>query len=55
MLGKVWKKVLLFILIVVCLWDITTKLIQRNSLKKELEHTLEYFSNKNETSQTNNI
>ena len=48
MLGKIWKKVLMLILIIACLWSITTKLVQRESLKTELEATLNYFSN-NET------
>lgn len=45
MLGKIWKKVLLLVLIVACLFNIVTKLIHRNSLKKELEATVQYFNN----------
>lgn len=44
MLGKIWKKLLLVVLIVACLFNIVNKIIQRNSLKKELEATLEYFN-----------
>ena len=44
MLGKIWKKVLLFILIVACLFDVTIKLTKRNSLKNEIKATLNYFS-----------
>ena len=40
MLGKSWKKILLLVLIVACLFNIVTKLIQRNSLKEELKATL---------------
>ena len=54
MLGKLWKKILLFILIVVILWDIVAKLVQRNSLKEELEKTLEYFNKREETEQVSN-
>ena len=54
MLGKIWKKILLFIVLVIIIWDITVKLVQRNSLKKELEQTLNYFYSNN-ISQSNNI
>lgn len=47
MLGKIWKKILLFIVLVIILWDITIKLVQRNSLKKELEQTLNYVHTNN--------
>lgn len=47
MLGKIWKKVLLFVLIIACLWSITTKLVQRDSLKNEIEGTVEYFKETN--------
>lgn len=50
MLGKIWKKLLMLVLIIACLWSITTKLVQRQSLKTELESTLNYFNN-NETTQ----
>ena len=55
MLGKVWKKILLIVLIIACLFNIVKKLVQRESLKAELESTLNYFSKQNETvqSQTN--
>ncbi len=43
MLGKVWKKVLLIVLIVACLFNITIKLVKRNSFKQELQSSLEYF------------
>ena len=49
MLGKVWKKVLLLILIIACLFDITLKLVKRNSLKNELESTVKYFTKSNTT------
>lgn len=56
MLGKIWKKLLLVVLIVACLFNIVNKLIQRNSLKKELESTLEYFSQKqNQLTESNTV
>ncbi len=50
MLGKVWKKLLMLILIIACLWSITNKLVKRQSLKTELESTLNYFT-ENKTTQ----
>lgn len=49
MLAKIWKKALMLILIIACLWSITTKLVQRESLKNELEGTVEYFKETNIT------
>ena len=55
MLAKVWKKVLLAILILACLFNITLKFVGRNSLKKELQATLEYFNfNKDRIVSTDN-
>ena len=51
MLGKVWKKILLIVLIIACLFNIVKKLVQRESLKAELESTLNYFSKQNATVQ----
>ena len=48
MLGKVWKKVLLFILIIACLFAVTIKLTKRNSFKNEIKATIDYFSNNDE-------
>ncbi len=45
MLGKYWKKIVLLILIIACLFNITTKLIHRNSLKEELKATFNYKQN----------
>ncbi len=53
MLGKIWKRVLLIILIIACLFNVVKKIVQRESLKSELESTLNYFSKQNETVETN--
>lgn len=42
MLGKVWKKVLFFVLIVACVFNVMIKLIKRTSLKSEIESTVKY-------------
>ena len=47
MLGNIWKKVLMLVLIIACLWSITTKLVKRESLKNELESTVQYFKETN--------
>lgn len=43
MLGKVWKKVLFFILITACVFNVMFKLIKRTSLKDEIESTIKYI------------
>ena len=43
MIAKVWKKVLLFILIVACLFNIINKLVHKASLEKELESSVQYI------------
>jgi hypothetical protein len=43
MLGKSWKKILLVVLIVACLFNIVSKLVKRNSFKQELIATYNYF------------
>lgn len=43
MLAKIWKKVLFFILIVACLFNIVTKLVNKTSLEKELEMSANYI------------
>ena len=48
-MAKIGKKILLFILIIACLFDVTIKLTKRTSLKNEIEATIRYFSNNNET------
>lgn len=54
MLGKIWKKVLFVILIIVCLFDITSKLVKRNSFKEEIKATIEHIYNKEDQSSVEN-
>lgn len=42
MIAKVWKKVLLFILIIACLFNIINKLVNKASLDRELESSAQY-------------
>lgn len=45
MASKVWKKLLFLILIIACLFNITLKLVQRNSFKEELKSSAQYVKN----------
>lgn len=43
MLAKVWKKLLLFIMIIACLFNIINKLVHKASLNQELESSAQYI------------
>ncbi|MBR3249105.1 MAG: hypothetical protein IKF83_00190 [Clostridia bacterium] len=45
MLAKYWKKIGLIILIVACLINVMSKLVNKVSLNKELTATVEYLYN----------
>ena len=49
MVAKIWKKVLLAIVIVACLFNIVHKFVFHPSIEKELETSAEYIE-KQETS-----
>ena len=49
-MAKIWKKLLLAILILACLFNIVTKLVKRYSLKNELQSTVQYMEEKKENS-----
>lgn len=52
MIAKIWKKLLLLILIIACLFNIVNKLVKKNSLKEELQSSSEYIQEqKNEQKQ----
>ncbi len=57
MASKVWKKLLFIILIIACLFNITLKLIQRNSFKQELQSSAQYIQNlvQEESTQDENV
>jgi len=42
MIAKIWKKLLLFILIVMCLFNVVTKFVKKASLKDELATSAKY-------------
>ena len=48
MLAKLWKKVLMFILIVACLFNVVIKLVNNLSLEKELLSSAQYIQDRQE-------
>ena len=42
-MSKIWKKLLLVILIVACLFNVVSKIVKRYSLKEELESAAQYM------------
>lgn len=46
MVAKLWKKILLFILIIACLFNIVNKLVNKASLEQELESSAQYVQQK---------
>lgn len=43
MIAKIWKKLLLFILLIACLFNIVIKIVNKNSLEQELESSAQYI------------
>lgn len=48
MLAKIWKKLLLFILIVMCLFNVITKFVRKSSLRDELLSSARYVQSRQE-------
>lgn len=42
-MSKIWKKLLMVILILACLFNVVTKLVKRSSLKDELQSSAQYM------------
>ncbi len=42
MVAKLWKKVLLLILIIACLFNVINKLVHKASMKEEVEASARY-------------
>ncbi|MEF2834501.1 MAG: hypothetical protein ACLUG5_01490 [Clostridia bacterium] len=49
MLAKYWKRIGLIILIIACLFNITFKLVNKTSLKEELETSGQYILEQEQT------
>ena len=43
MIAKIWKKALLFIMIILCLFNVVNKLVHKASLDRELESSAQYI------------
>lgn len=43
MIAKYWKKIGLLILIIACLFNVVSKLVQKTSLVSELQSSAEYI------------
>ena len=41
MIAKIWKKVLLFVLIIACLFNIINKLVHKASMEEEVKSSAE--------------
>lgn len=47
-MSKIWKKLLLAVLIIACLFNIVSKLVKRYSLKNEVQSAAQYMQEQNE-------
>ena len=52
-MSKVWKRILLAILIIACLFNIVSKLVRRYPLKEELKASAQYVLNNNTEKEEN--
>ncbi len=46
MIAKIWKKLLLFVLIIACLFNIVNKLVHKASMEEEVRASAEYVQQK---------
>ncbi|NLC87370.1 MAG: hypothetical protein GX682_01110 [Clostridiaceae bacterium] len=42
MIAKIWKKLLLFILLIACLFNVVIKIVNKTSLQQELNSSAQY-------------
>lgn len=49
MVAKVWKKVLLFVLIIACLFNVVNKLVHKSSMEEEVRASAEYIQEQQAT------
>jgi hypothetical protein len=52
MLAKYWKKIGMLILIIACVFNIMSKLVNKVSLNKEMIYSAEFMYNQEEKNQT---
>ena len=42
MIGKIWKKILLFVLIIACLFNVINKIVHKASMEEEVRASAQY-------------
>lgn len=55
MLAKIWKKLLMFILIVACLFNVIGKLVKNLSIEDELLSSAQYIQDQQDAEKQQNI
>ncbi len=55
MLAKWWKKILMFILIIACLFNVVTKLVKNLSIEDELLSSAQYIQEQQEAEKQENV
>ena len=53
MVAKLWKKVLLLILIIACLFNVINKLVHKASMKEEVEASAKYMLEQQQNEKNN--
>ncbi len=54
MIAKIWKKLLFFILLIACLFNIVIKMVNKSSLKQELQSSAQYIQQQETKSEIKN-
>lgn len=47
-MSKIWKKLLLAILIIACLFNVVSKIVRRYPLKQEMQSSIQYIEEQKE-------
>ncbi len=47
MIAKLWKKILLFVLIIACLFNVINKLVHKASMEQEVRASAQYIKEQN--------
>lgn len=53
MVAKLWKKVLLFVLIIACLFNIINKIVHKASMEEEVRASAEYVQKQQDNGKIN--
>ncbi|MCR5146613.1 MAG: hypothetical protein K6B70_04635 [Clostridia bacterium] len=55
MLAKIWKKLLMLILIIACLFNVVTKLVKNSSFDDELLSSAQYIQDQQDAEKQENV